>query len=131
MLLTAPIGLVSPRVAHHIERALHDAARRATAEGVELPPEVADFLIDVRRLAEWHRAQRSGTYATTYAITDAADAADNMVGVGYVSEAAGISPHGVRDLARRGRLPGRQVDGHWTFDRSDVDEWLEKRAQEG
>ena len=51
VLLNAPIGLVSPRVAHHIERALHDAAERATAEGVVLPPEVAEFLVDVRRPA--------------------------------------------------------------------------------
>lgn len=40
-----------------------------------------------------------------------------------------LSPYGVRDLARRGVLPGRKVGRDWRFWRADLVAWL--RGKEG
>ena len=40
----------------------------------------------------------------------------------------GISPNGIRDLARRGTLPARRAGGRWLFDAAALEFYAEQRA---
>jgi hypothetical protein len=125
--LAAPLGLVTPELAHHLERMLHEEAARARRGGYVLPDCVVDHLATVRKLAAVYRAQ----------VTDASDA--NVTTSGDVSAVqttldslgiagmAGVSDHGIREAARRGRLPGRKVGGRWVFEEVDALAWLASR----
>ena len=130
MILASPVALVTPKLAHHLERPLHDAAARAQRDGFDLPAEVGEFLADVRRLAELHR--RKVTDATDANVSESADVSPKprKLDARVVGELAGVSRHGVADAARCGRLPGRRIGNRWEFDEIDVHEWLAKRAKE-
>ena len=45
-----------------------------------------------------------------------------------VAAIVGVSPNGVRDLARRGRLPAHRVGGRWLFPAVAVVAYAERRA---
>ena len=56
-----------------------------------------------------------------YAAYDVLDSAE-------VAAIVGITPNGVRDLARRGRLPARRAGKHWLFPAPAVIAYAERRA---
>lgn len=127
MIISSPVALVTPKLAHHLERTLHDAAAKAQRDGFTLPPEVTEHLADVRRLAELYRQQV--TDATDANVSRIADVPPlrHMLSTWEVGLRVGISPHGVRDAARRGLVPAQRVANRYEFDETDVTEWLAKR----
>ena len=129
VILSSPVALVTPKLAHHLERALHDMAAKAQRDGFTLPPEVTEHLADVRRLAELYR--RQVTDATDANVSRIADVPPlrRMLSTEVVGELAGITPHGVRDAARRGVIPAQRVGNRYEFDEIDVTEWLAKRQE--
>ncbi|WOC12619.1 helix-turn-helix domain-containing protein [Gordonia sp. MP11Mi] len=46
---------------------------------------------------------------------------EHTIGTDAAAVVLGITASAVRDLARRGTLPGRQVSGRWVFARYDVE----------
>ncbi len=128
MILESPLGLVTPRVAHHIEKALHDAAQKAHREGFEIPADVADFVADVRRLAEWYRSQRSGSISARAEIAGATPGNPVTLTAGDVGAALGVSPRRVRQMAAAGEIPGEtDADGLWVFDAEEIERFADGR----
>jgi Helix-turn-helix domain len=133
MILRQPLGLLTPKVAHHIDRALWEGvAERARVNGYALPPDVVEFVADVRKLAEHYRrgVATDATDAGVSQITDAEPDRRMMLGVRDVVLLCGLTESGVRDAARRSRLTGQQVGGQWLFDRTDVTAWMAERKDE-
>jgi hypothetical protein len=131
VLLTAPIVLISPKVAHHLERPLVEAARAAHRNGYVLPPEVAAAITDISRLAEHYRRQvADGAVASEVSVSPQpqkppASATLDCVETGLV---LGVSPHGAADLARRGVIAARKSGRQWVFDPTDVEQYRQHRA---
>lgn len=46
----------------------------------------------------------------------------DLIGTDVAAELLGVGPANVRDLARRGALPGQSVGGRWLLDRTAVEE---------
>lgn|GEM_PF-5775904 len=128
MIVREPVALVTPRLAHHIERALWEAAQRARLEGYVLPEEVVRFLHEVRELAERYRGTVPEGCDAGVTAPDAAAPPRRMLDTGMAGSLAGVSRHAVAAAARRGRLPGQHIGGRWLFDEADVLEWRRRVA---
>jgi hypothetical protein len=127
VILTGPTILVGPKLAHHLERVVHNEAEKARRNGYVLPDEVVELLGDLRRLAAIYRARVSDAGdadVTRDSDVPAPRATLDSLGI---ADLAGVSDHGVREAARRGRLPGRKVGGRWVFEEVDALAWLTSR----
>ena len=127
MFLAAPLGLVTPELAHHLEKMLHEEAARARRGGYVLPDCVVDHLATVRKLAAAYRAQVTDANDGNVSFASDVPAPRSTMSVQDLSGAAGVSDHGVREAARRGRLTGQRVGGRWRFDETDALAWLSSR----
>lgn len=137
MIVRSPVLLCTPKVAHHIDRALFEAAERARREGAVLSEDVARFISEVHVLAEEYR-RADGNVSAGGAMTRATDGTvrpgtgvttlpDTLVGVGRVAELAGMTEGGVRHARRSGRLPGQLVGSRYLFHLADVEAWMADR----
>ena len=107
-------GLASGRPPHRAGPARRRATGHRRRRGP--PAEVAEFLVDVRRLAEWHRA-RHRYLPDHLRITDTPTTAVNMVDVDMYRESPGSVPtvsatspaRGASPVARSTALVLRQV----------------------
>ena len=126
-MIVGPSLIASPKVAHLIERTIVDAFGRARRNGVVLPDELAEFERDVTRLAQAFRSQ--STDAADARVSDFTDAGGDSATLssGEVGLLLGVTDHGVRDLARRGRLRGWRLGGTWQFEAHDVEQYRQKR----
>ena len=138
MILRGPLGFVSPKVAHHIERALHAEAVKAERGGYKLPRDVADFLGEVRALAEHYRRSASDVDVTANRANDASVTAPAVVPPPptrmSVEEVAswvgdGITPSGVRAACRRGDLPADRIGRQYVIDETDARAWNAQRSK--
>jgi Helix-turn-helix domain len=53
----------------------------------------------------------------------------HVIGTGAACQLLGISPNGVRDLARRGRIRARQTGTRWFYSAADAERYAEDRAE--
>ncbi|GFG62804.1 hypothetical protein MKUB_29140 [Mycobacterium kubicae] len=103
--------------------------RRAVRHSAEPPaqPPVPDSVAE-----QQHSAQPPETTASVRALQrDSVHAGPHVtgtMGTGQAARLLGISANGVRDLARRGRLPASRTGTRWQFDAAAVTAFSQRRA---
>ena len=130
--ITEPVVVVDGATCHVLESVVEAGLRQYMKNGATIPDSVRTFARDVSEVAgKWRMTVQStsGAGGVSGVGPNSASVPSRTMDSEEIAVLAGITPSGVREAHRCGRLPGRKVGRQLQFDAADVREWLEESGR--